>query len=178
MERKILNIDGVTVSETSSGRIVLLDEKNIEGCHEVLKQQNPKMLSVFTTGLFPGYNRENFDAIRHFGLEMDLIIVTSGNIKDWSSLYDFKSIKALRINWLDKVVLDFSRIGGLSELEVDWNNKQTNLFTRRGLTKLKLWKYKTKKENLEEFKRLLSLEELGLFQSNIHSLKGSKRYLT
>ncbi|MEO6302497.1 MAG: hypothetical protein ABIP51_04935 [Bacteroidia bacterium] len=169
----VVEIDGVNIFENQNGDIIHLDDKNIYNCFELLKTKKIKRISIFTSYIGkPSYNLDNLDVFSGFDLEIDEIIVTSEVINDWSGLYTLKGLKKLSANWLDNIVLDFSKIKKLNSIWIDWNKKQTNLFNLSDLQELQLWKYKPKKFNLDELKKLSSLQTLGIFQSNIQSIKG------
>ena len=77
--------------------------------------------------------------------------------------FNLKSLKILTAKWLNhQIIIDFSRINGLKELVIDWHKEQENLFNLKELQSLRLWNYKSKKFNLEEFRNLTALNFLDI----------------
>lgn len=171
-----LNINGVIVVKTSRGDVVHLDEKNLQGCLAYVKKSEWKIISIHTSySGKPSYNSNDLEVLKLIDFPIDEILVFSLKIKDWSGLYYLKSLNTLRVNWLDGVIVDFSKIKGLKSIWVDWNKKQSNLFLLKDLEVLRLWKYKPKISNLEELEKLKALTSLEIIQSNIKNISGVEK---
>lgn len=167
------NVNGVEITEGPIGGIVTLDEKNIPACIEILKESPIRMMKIIESRIGkPSYNLDNLDVLKKFDFGINLIIVTSNNIKNWDGLYFLEWLNELRCEWLEGVNVDFLKIKGLKVLWVDWNKNQSTLFNLNKLEELRLWKYKPKIETLQEFKNLKSLKSLEVVQSSIKSIKG------
>ncbi|MEM0544036.1 hypothetical protein WFZ85_15670 [Flavobacterium sp. j3] len=67
---------------------------------------------------------------------------------------------------------DFINFPNLEILRYTWQKKCLNISECKKLKELSLWSYKPKNQNLTEFSKLNSLDELRIIQSNIKSING------
>jgi Leucine-rich repeat (LRR) protein len=67
---------------------------------------------------------------------------------------------------------DFINFPNLEILRYTWQKKCLNISECKKLKELSLWNYKPKNQNLTEFSKLNSLDELRIIQSNIKSING------
>ncbi|MCJ1908978.1 hypothetical protein [Planococcus ruber] len=95
------------------------------------------------------------------------------NVNDLSGLYKLEALKALSIGDLVPVSsVDFSQLSSLEEIYGTLPPKAKAIGSLHHLKSMKIWSYKPKGKNLEEFRSLKALEKLELITSNITSLDG------
>lgn len=95
------------------------------------------------------------------------------NVNDLSGLYKLEALKALSIGDLVPVSsVDFSQLSSLEEIYGTLPPKAKAIGSLHHLKSMKIWSYKPKGKDLEEFRSLEALEKLELITSNITSLDG------
>lgn len=95
------------------------------------------------------------------------------NVSDLSGLYELEALKVLSIGDLVPVSsVDFSQLSSLEKIYGTLPPKAKAIGSLHHLKSMKIWGYKPKGKNLEEFRSLKALEELELSTSNITSLDG------
>ena len=72
----------------------------------------------------------------------------------------------------NEFIYDFNNFPKLEILRYHWHKNCLNLSECKKLKELSLWHYKPKNQNLIEFSKLNTLEELRIIQSNIKSING------
>ncbi|MCM3575457.1 hypothetical protein M3172_19840 [Mesobacillus subterraneus] len=105
--------------------------------------------------------------------DIEMVSLGGEDLKDVSGLYHLKNLKSLSINETrPSLEIDFERIPALEVLYGQLPPKAKGIGTLVSLKEMRLWSYKPKTKNLEQFSGLKNLETLELIQSNITSLLG------
>lgn len=107
--------------------------------------------------------------------DIERVSLGGEDLKDVSGLYHLNNLKSLSINEIrSSLEIDFQRIPSLEVLYGQLPLKAKGIGTLKNLKEMRLWGYKPKTKNLEQFSDLKNLESLELIQSNITSLLGAE----
>lgn len=107
--------------------------------------------------------------------DIEMVSLGGEDLKDVSGLYQLENLKSLSINETrSSLEIDLEKICSLEVLYGQLPPKAKGLGTLENLKEMRLWGYKPKTKNLEQFSDLKNLESLELVQSNITSLMGAE----
>lgn len=179
VEKKIINGIKVVYNHNTNKVIVSLSDSKVSEIKDFLKQKENKdaILLIAPTTLHEvyGYTLDinTLDILKEFDLK-NILITDVRDINDISGLYTQKNLKILD-TWQCEIDLDFSYFSNLEELHFYWSQKDKNLFLCTSLKRIRIWKYKSKNNTLNEFSSLINLEELGVIQSNIVNISGIEK---
>lgn len=105
--------------------------------------------------------------------DIEKLSVHNHFVKDLGGIYELKKLRVLTINeTTTKVEFRIHEIKNLEELYGTLPKNTIGINELNKLKKVALWGYKPKSKSLNEFKNLISLNELSLTQSNLHTLDG------
>ena len=98
---------------------------------------------------------------------VDEIHIIDSNIKDISFVYHFPNVSIINIQNDDKTKIDFAHFLCLKDVFLTWRKGVVNLFNNKGLTSLKIEKFKEKSLYLDSN---MGLEELWIYSSPLDDL--------
>lgn len=111
----------------------------------------------------------DFDGIAVTGL----FIGSLAGIKSNQSLNSLGDLRLLKMNFEEPVsALDFSKLAGIENLEITYNNKVKGLSSLVNLKELRLFNYKPASKDLTEFKDYGMIRKMKLMQPTLSSLDG------
>jgi hypothetical protein len=145
---------------------LVIQGKRINECIEYINNKNITSISI--DSIYYKLNDINFLAECP---NVESVGIGESYINDYSGLTTLKKLKSLSLNEPDQKI-DLSTLDTIENLWGFWNKNIHNIGLCNNLKRLKLWKYKSKDNNIMEFSKLDNLEELTLTQSTITSLKG------
>ncbi|MEP4036545.1 hypothetical protein [Pseudophaeobacter sp.] len=92
-------------------------------------------------------------------------------LDDISAIYDLSQLAHFRISG-KRLPIDFAKLASLERLVVEHNKKDQGFSSLSNLVMMNLWHFKVTAKDAFEFELPKNLEEVGIFWSNIDSLKG------
>lgn len=152
-------------------KFLIVESEKIEDQIEYCKKNS---IENFFISWYKGYYFDTVDFLNR--VKAKRIIVNIFRIRSLSAVKNQRELECLVID-SDPVnsELDFEIFPKLEVFKGFWTRNLKNLFVRRSLKVLWLWKYKSINGDLRELAGLENLEELYIIQSNIKSCKGLEK---
>jgi Leucine-rich repeat (LRR) protein len=162
----VIEIEGFKVYDGLDRQCVTVQSDRIDEC-----------LDFFYSGDFDGlwisrihgYELENVDFLERYP-DLTHVEIMS-RVSDLCALHSLVNLKYLLISDNQKP-LDFSCFTELESLYAEWSSKFENIAHCRNLKRISLRRYQSKHGNLSDLSGLAHLEEVGIVQSPIVSLRG------
>jgi hypothetical protein len=158
------------ITGTDEQKTLLFDTDFANECCDFFLRSNIKRIS-----LYPGvYNGKDLKPLLPIKTQIEGILL--GVEIDYTILDNFKNLKYISLCDNKKDFIDLSNFTQLETLICNITNKLTGLEKCDKLRTLFLNSYKPKSKDLSLLPSLISLKQLGIFQSNLVSLNGIEHF--
>lgn len=166
-------INNLSVAEYPLRRSATLSLDAVDDLKEYLSRYPETLVFVnaFQDGLGKSYQEEDLGVLSALP-EIKRIFFAINFVNDFSGIYFLEDLKELTNLNNENIGLDFSRLSGLEHLSFYWDKKTKGLFGLNGLRFLKIHKYKSSNDNLQEFQTFVNLHSLELVQSSVSKITG------
>ncbi len=119
-----------------------------------------------------GFETNTIEFLRNYADFVEGLFISSEFISDIHIINSLQNLRILRIDKFDGTKLNFSLINKLTELSMEWPIKIQGLCDLTNLEVLKIWKFRSKSDDIAELSCLSKVKELHIIQSGLNSLRG------
>ena len=157
----------VRLKNDKNGITVLIGKDNLQESIQYIQAHQIKNVEVTYR-----YGEPQIDFLSECP-NIEALILEGPSVKNFDGAYHLKALKALIIDDASpSLTIDLSQLTSVEEIYGKLPPKTMAIGSLINLKKMMVRGYKSKKENLEEFRDLKALEHLELMNSNIISLEG------
>lgn len=158
---------GFLFSPDASGAPSLgLESCQLEACVEEILDRN--LQGAF--GRHPEFTELDLDVLNRLP-HLRVLALWDIKLKDVSAVYDLVSLDHFRISG-KRPAIDFTRMTNIGSLVLEHHRHDVGLEELANLQMMHLWRYKAPAKESFQMPLSPSLEELGIFWSNVENLDG------
>jgi len=175
VETKLINGLKVVYNHSRNLTIATLSDNSLAELKAFLKS-NPEATVVINPNSWKDFeeilNVHDFEVLKELPEIKRVILIINWEMDSISGLYHLKNLVKLDA-WLASFLdLDFSFFQVIEDVAFNWTPKTQNFFGCNSLRVIRVWKYKATDKTLSEFGVFNNVENLGIIQSNITTIKG------
>jgi hypothetical protein len=166
--------DGVEFGNGEYGVHVHFCSIQLNKCVKKFNEKGIENAVFISSVLEEDYNEKDLNVLNR--IQAKRITINPFLIQDFSGLNSQKNLVLLKIMFdAIKSPVDFNNFPKLHVFEGYYTKNLSNLFFRKSLKFLRLWKYDSPHGDLSELGGLSNLEELHIIQSKFSSCKGLEK---